>query len=346
MSGKIPRTVLSDKDAILSQVISSELPKTQHRVCTWQIYQNALKHLNQVVAGSDSFSSDLCGCFLHSDEEDFVNSWKVMLDAYSLWENEWLHGVFEERVKWALPYSKHIFSADIETTFLSECSIASLKKYVKHESHILQFVKHFGRVVSEIYTPIILKAFHQEYENSLNIVINQCMDAMSSVEYKVSTYGEVRHYTVLYSLEDDLVACNCSEVLRNLLWLITFFLDKFLETLLLAMILGGGGGGGIEMVPCFWFEMLLPSTAVCSCTAGGYTTLKSKSGKGRALKQRLQLSFLNSFPAFSYKKNQSLCPFRTGTGTTDATIIRKDVKLALTSQPLMSFAASSAPLLH
>ncbi|KAI3452515.1 hypothetical protein Pfo_009179 [Paulownia fortunei] len=240
MSGKTPKTVLSDKDAVISEAIVSEVPETHHRLCTWQIYQNALKHLSQVVVSSDSFSSDLCGCFFNLDEEDFVNSWKVMLDTYGLWENEWLHGIFEEREKWALPYIKHIFAADIETALLSEGSITSLKKYLKPESQVLQFVKHFGRVVNdwrykeleanydmgqhmprlmgdvimlrqvrEIYTPIVFKAFHQEYENCLDIVINQCIDTVSSVEYKVSTYGQVRQYTVLYSSEDDSVACSC-----------------------------------------------------------------------------------------------------------------------------------------
>lgn len=65
-----------------------------------------------------------------------------------------------------------------------------------------------------------------------------------------------------------------SEVLRNLLWLRTVFFDKFLETLFLAKLAGGGGGGGIEMVPCFLFETLLPSAAVCGCAAGGYTMQK------------------------------------------------------------------------
>lgn len=240
MSGKTPKTILSDKDAVISEAIVSELPETNHTLCTWQIYQNVLKHLSQVALSSDSFSSDLCVCFLNLDEEDFVNSWKIMLDTYGLWDNEWLHGVFEEREKWALPYGKHIFSADIENALLSDGSITSLKKYIKHESHVLQFVKHFGRVVNdwrykeleatydmgqhmprlmgdvimlkqvrEVYTPIIFKTFHQEYENSLNIVINQCIDAVSSAEYKVNTYGQVRHYTVLYSSEDDSVACSC-----------------------------------------------------------------------------------------------------------------------------------------
>ncbi|KAG8384916.1 hypothetical protein BUALT_Bualt04G0167900 [Buddleja alternifolia] len=240
MSGKTPKTILSEKDAVISEAIVSELPETHYRLCTWQVYQNALKHLNHVVVSSDSFSSDLCGCIFNPYEEEFINSWKVMLDAYGLWENEWLHETFELREKWALPYSKHIFSADIETALISEDSITSLKKHLKPESHVLQFVKHFGRVanewrykeleanydmgqqmprlmgdvimlkqVREVYTPIIFKTFHQEYENSLNIVINQCINNVSSVEYKVSTYGQVHQYTVLYSSEDDSVACSC-----------------------------------------------------------------------------------------------------------------------------------------
>ncbi|KAK4417848.1 protein FAR1-RELATED SEQUENCE 5 [Sesamum alatum] len=149
MSGKTPKTIVSDKDAVISEAIISELPETHHRLCTWQIYQNALRHLSQVVANSDSFSSDLCGCIFNPDEEDFVNSWKVLLDTYGLWGNEWLHGIFEEREKWALPYGKHIFSADIETALLSEDSITSLKKYLKPESHVLQFIKHIGKVVND-----------------------------------------------------------------------------------------------------------------------------------------------------------------------------------------------------
>ncbi|KAK4392918.1 protein FAR1-RELATED SEQUENCE 5 [Sesamum angolense] len=246
MSGKTPKTIVSDKDAVISEAIISELPETHHRLCTWQIYQSALKHLNQVVVNSDSFSSDLCGCIFNPDEEDFVNSWKVLLDTYGLWGNEWLHGIFEEREKWALPYRKHIFSADIDTALLSEDSITSLKKYLKPESHVLQFIKHIGKVVNdwrykeleanydmgqhmprlmgdvimlkqvrEVYTPVIFKTFHQEYENCLNIVINQCIDTVSSVEYKVSTYGQVCQYTVLYSSEDDSVACSCLKFHNN-----------------------------------------------------------------------------------------------------------------------------------
>ncbi|XP_022895081.1 protein FAR1-RELATED SEQUENCE 7-like [Olea europaea var. sylvestris] len=241
MTGKKPKTILSDEDAAISEAIISELPETNRRYCVWHSYQNALEHLREVTVRSDSFVNDLCSCIFNQDEEeDFVNSWKVMLDAYGLWENKWLHEKFEEREKWALPYGKHIFSADIETSRLSEDSITTLEKYLKPESHVLQFFKHFGRMVNDwrfreleanydmsqhmprllgdvvmlkqardVYTPNIFELFQQEYENCLNLVINQCADTASSSEYQVSTYGQLRQYTVIYCSEDDSVACSC-----------------------------------------------------------------------------------------------------------------------------------------
>lgn len=240
VSGKMPKTILSDKDPFISEAIVSELPQTQHKICTWQIFHHALRYLGPLTGSSDSLSTDLCSCIFIREEEDFVNSWKSMLDRYGLWDNEWLCAVFEEREKWALPYAKHVFSADLETVLLSEDSITSLKKYLKHESHVHQFLKYFGRAVNdlrykeleanydmgqymprligdaimlkqarEVYTPVIFKMFQQEYENYLNIVIDQYVDNASSFEYKVSTYGQIRQHTVIYSSQDDSVSCSC-----------------------------------------------------------------------------------------------------------------------------------------
>ncbi|CAI9777295.1 unnamed protein product [Fraxinus pennsylvanica] len=90
-----------------AESIRQYFQKTSHRYCVWHSYQNALEHLREVAVRSDSFVNDLCSCIFNQDEEeDFVNSWKVMLDTYGLWENKWLHEKFEEREKWALPYAR------------------------------------------------------------------------------------------------------------------------------------------------------------------------------------------------------------------------------------------------
>lgn len=242
MSGKKPKTILTDQDAVLAEAINSALPETHHQICVWHVYQKALKQLNHLFVGSDSFVNDLCSCFFgHEEEEDFINAWKVMLDVYGLWENDWLNEIFNDREKWAIAYRRHIFCADIRTAQLSECFTANLRKHLKFDSDVISFFKHLAKMVNdwhykeleanydmsqhmprligdviilkharEVYTPKIFELFQQEYEKSLNIVVNQCTErALLVFEYKVSIYGQLREYAVIYNLSDETVVCNC-----------------------------------------------------------------------------------------------------------------------------------------
>ncbi|KAK9271714.1 hypothetical protein L1049_002077 [Liquidambar formosana] len=241
MSGKKPKTILTDQDAILAEAIDLVLPEAHHRICVWHVYQNALNHLGHIFEGSSSFANDLSSCiFDHEEEEDFINAWKVMLDIYGLWENEWLHEIFKDREKWATAYERHIFCADIKNTLLCESFHANLRKYLKSDLNVLQFLKHLGKVVNDwhykelevnydmgqhmpklmgdvillkrardVYTPKIFELFQQEYEKCLNVVVNQCTEKGSLFEYKVSIYGQVREYTVIYNSSDNTVVCSC-----------------------------------------------------------------------------------------------------------------------------------------
>lgn len=242
VSGKKPKTILTDEDATMAEAISSVFPEAHHRLCAWHVYQNTFKHLSDVIVGLDSFANDLSSCiFNHDEEQDFVDAWKAMLDMYGLWENEWLNDIFKEREKWALPYGRHIFCADIKSAQLSECfSTTSLRKYLKSDLDVRTFFKHFGRVVSDwrykeieanydmsqrrprlmgdvillkhardLYTPTIFESFQQEYENCLNAVVNQCTEIKSLVEYKVSVYGQVLEHTIIFNSSEDSVVCNC-----------------------------------------------------------------------------------------------------------------------------------------
>ncbi|XP_031265054.1 protein FAR1-RELATED SEQUENCE 7-like [Pistacia vera] len=241
MSRKRPKTILTDQDAVLAEAIAFALPGTLHRICVWHMYQKALKQLHHMFVSSDCFKNDLCSCFFdHEEEEDFIHAWKVMLDVYGLWENEWLNEIFKDREKWATAYRRHIFCADIRRAQLCECFTANLRKYLKSDSDVLLFFKQLGKMVNDwhykeleanydmnqqmpklmgdvillkhardVYTPKIFELFQQEYEACLNIVINQCTGSGSLFEYKVSFYGQLREYTVIYNLSDETVMCSC-----------------------------------------------------------------------------------------------------------------------------------------
>ncbi|KAF2316523.1 hypothetical protein GH714_041864 [Hevea brasiliensis] len=243
MSGKKPKTILTDQDAVLAEAIDSVFPDIHHRICVWHVYQHALKQLNHMFVGSGSFINDLSSCFFeHEEDEPFINAWNGMLDAYGLWENEWLHQMFKEREKWAIAYGRHIFCADIRSVQLCEGFTASLRKYLKFDFDVLSFFKHLGKILNDwhykeleanydmsqllailmgdvillkqardIYTPKIFELLQQEYETSLNIVINRCTENGSMFEYKVSIYGQQKEYTVSFNSSEEIVACECKK---------------------------------------------------------------------------------------------------------------------------------------
>ncbi|XP_007031717.2 PREDICTED: protein FAR1-RELATED SEQUENCE 7 [Theobroma cacao] len=240
MSGKNPKTILTDEDAVVSEAVNSIFPEIHQRMCVWHVYQSALKQLGDKFVGP-SFVNDLSSCFFnHEEEEDFIAAWNIMLDVHGLWENDWLNKIFETREQWAIAYKRHIFCADINSVQLHESFIVNLKKYLKPESDVLSFFKHLGKVVNDwhykeleanydmsqnmprlmgdvillkhardAYTPRIFELFQQEYEMCLNIVINQCIESETAFEYKGSIYGQPREYAISYNLADNTVFCSC-----------------------------------------------------------------------------------------------------------------------------------------
>ncbi|XP_020238083.1 protein FAR1-RELATED SEQUENCE 5 [Cajanus cajan] len=241
MSGSKPKTILTGQDVITAEAINSMLPQTNHRVCVWHVYQDALKQLSHVSVGSGSFVNDLRSCFFdHEEEEDFVNAWNAILDKYDLWENEWLQQIYESRDRWAIAYGRQIFCADIVSMLLRENLTGNLKKYLKLDSDILPLFKYLGKVVSDWhykeleanydmnqhmpplmgdiitlkharapYTPKIFELFQKEYEACLNLVVNHCTESGSLYNYKVSIYEQVREYTVTFDSSNETISCSC-----------------------------------------------------------------------------------------------------------------------------------------
>ncbi|KAA8533760.1 hypothetical protein F0562_031277 [Nyssa sinensis] len=205
MSGKKPKAILTDQDATIIEAIDSVLSETNHRICAWQMYQNALKHLSHVIKDADSFANDLRNCiFHHDDEENFIHAWDAMLDKFSLRQNEWLRWMLREKEKWALAYGRNTFFEDMKGTHLGENLSNNLRNCLYSDLDVLQFFKHFEDVVNEqrykeleasydmgrctprlmgnvvllkhasdIYTPKAFEEFQREYEKCLNVVVNQ-----------------------------------------------------------------------------------------------------------------------------------------------------------------------------
>ncbi|XP_061358804.1 protein FAR1-RELATED SEQUENCE 5-like [Gastrolobium bilobum] len=241
MSGRKPKTILTDQDAITAEAINSILPQTNHRVCVWHVYQETLKQLSHLSVGSGSLLNDLSSCFFyHEEEEDFVNAWNALLDMYDLWENEWLRQIYESRDQWAIAYRRHIFCADMASMLLRENLTGNLKKHLKNDSDVLPFFKHLGKVltdwhykeleanydmsqrmpalmgdiitlkhVRDPYTPKIFELFQKEYEACLNLVVKHCTERGSLYSYTISVYEQIREYSVTFDSSNGTISCCC-----------------------------------------------------------------------------------------------------------------------------------------
>ncbi|XP_031275813.1 protein FAR1-RELATED SEQUENCE 5-like [Pistacia vera] len=241
MSGKKPKIILTDQDAAVVEAINSVLPEIDHRICLWQMYQNALKHLSLVLKDTQSFTSDFRSCIYdQKDEQGFIQSWAALLENYGLQQNDWLKWMFREREKWAVVYGRNGFFLDLKCRHLVESLSNNFNNYLSSDQGMLQFFKHFERVVdeqrykeikaneemyrcmprlmanvillkhaSEVYTPKAFEVFQREYEKCLNVVVNQSSQKGLLSEYEVNTFGQSREYRVTFNSSDNIVACNC-----------------------------------------------------------------------------------------------------------------------------------------
>ncbi|XP_010941615.1 protein FAR1-RELATED SEQUENCE 7 [Elaeis guineensis] len=245
MSGKQPKTILTDRCAVISDAIAAVWPGTTHHFCGWQIYQNAVKHLARVFEGSENFAHDFSRCIYDfEDEEEFLAAWNSMLEKYNLKDNEWLTKLYEEREKWALAYSRHVFCADIKGTLREETLSNVLKEYLNSEKDLSLFFKLYEMLVEErryaevqadyhanqgtpripplrllwqaanAYTPAVFEMFRREFELFMDCMVYSCGEVGTLSDYEATVKDKTKEYFLRFDSSDGSVICSCRKFER------------------------------------------------------------------------------------------------------------------------------------
>ncbi|CAL5426431.1 unnamed protein product [Camellia sinensis] len=241
MSNKHPYTIFTDQDATMARAISFVMPNTYHRLCTWHIKQNALKHVNSIFKGPGGVSGVL-EKFMNDYEgvEEFLTAWKAMLDEYGVYNNTWLRSIFELKEKWVRAYVKWGWSAGMKSTQLSESLNADLKDCLRSDHNLVQFFTHFERMLNEnrykeceseyalsyklsdiikvpvqmliqagtIYTRAIFEEFQDQYVGALELCITNRAQGVNCLFYTVTAYKHVRIHQVWMD-RNGYVTCCC-----------------------------------------------------------------------------------------------------------------------------------------
>ncbi|CAL5370909.1 unnamed protein product [Camellia sinensis] len=245
MSSKAPKTIFTDQDAAMAKAIPVVMPNTTHRLCTWHLMQNALRHANSIFKDKatvkDKGIKSVLSTFMYDieDEEEFTLKWEEMLDKYEVRDNHWLKLTFGVKEKWGWPYVRNAWGASMSSTQLSESFNAFLKDFIQSDHNLMQFFMHFDRVLSEkrykelqaeyalcqklprvnikvkimeqaadVYTNKIFEEFQDEYVKSLEVNIEEIENDGDSTVYTVLDSDGIKVRKVRQEC-DDLVSCSC-----------------------------------------------------------------------------------------------------------------------------------------
>ncbi|XP_024178689.1 protein FAR1-RELATED SEQUENCE 5-like [Rosa chinensis] len=212
MSGKQPKTILTDQSAAIASAIAEVFPVTYHRLCIWHIYQNAAKRLSHVFHGSQQFAHDFGKCvYDYEDEDDWLLAWNNMLEKHNLKEDKWLKNLFDVREKWALPsYDLLCFFEHYERVLADrryEELIADFK--MMQTSPVLSANVEMLQHAEEVYTPEAFRLFQQQYTSIGDYVANKVSKSEMQYEYKVSYRGVAREHLVKFDASMQTITCSC-----------------------------------------------------------------------------------------------------------------------------------------
>ncbi|KAL5723738.1 hypothetical protein ACHQM5_007099 [Ranunculus cassubicifolius] len=241
MSGKKPKTILTDQCPEIAKAVSLVLPETRHRLCLWQIFQNGVKHLSQLYWNPD-FRQVFKRClYNYETEEEFLSGWEKMLQNYKLVKNRWLLDLFKVRQDWALVYGRDTFCADMTSPHRGKSINRFLKNFVKRKYSVAIFLSCYESAIAskrhkeldeecesmkrtpdlivptpmlkqaaEKYTRAVYDMFETEYKEHLMCKIEDCGVNGMICKFEITQEGHAKG-CVTIDPSSCQVVCSCKK---------------------------------------------------------------------------------------------------------------------------------------
>lgn len=101
MSHKNPRSVITDGDAAMRKAIKNVMSRTDHRLCSWHIEQNMIRHLrNPMLRDFRKLIYRKMGVY------EFERSWARFKEKYEITEQvAWMSRMYKLRKRWSAAYT-------------------------------------------------------------------------------------------------------------------------------------------------------------------------------------------------------------------------------------------------
>ncbi|XP_073224905.1 protein FAR1-RELATED SEQUENCE 5-like [Cicer arietinum] len=238
---KKPKTVFTDQNQAMARALAEVMPETHHGLCTWHLLQNGIKHLGNLMKGGSYLLRDFKKCMYDIDvEADFETAWTNLINQYDVHENNWIKSVYAIKKKWAVCYMKKAFTLGMRSTQLSESLNAHFKSGMKPNMDIIQFFKHFERVVEEkrsnklsyeyesshklarlryelspiliqmgkVYTHVVCELFQNEFKLFLALSILERNESHSLCDYIITMVNNEGFWRVSFDRASTSITCT------------------------------------------------------------------------------------------------------------------------------------------
>ncbi|KAF3677104.1 putative E3 ubiquitin-protein ligase-like [Capsicum annuum] len=164
MFGVTPRTIITDQDAAITNVVARVFPNSAYHFCMWHITKKIPEHLIHVYHQYGDFSSKFSWC-IHgtTTPEEFEIMWSEIMKMYDLEENNWLKRIYVICEKWIPAYVHTTFCAGMSTSQRSESMNKFFKDYLNSSTPVSVFVLQYDKAIDARYDKVRENDYKTKY---------------------------------------------------------------------------------------------------------------------------------------------------------------------------------------
>ncbi|XP_021751731.1 protein FAR-RED IMPAIRED RESPONSE 1-like [Chenopodium quinoa] len=149
MENRAPVAILTDQAALMRNAVAQTMPTARHRWCIWYIVKKFSEKLGK-CKGFKDFKSPLKAIIYESfTVEEFDRRWCECMKKFSLEDNEWLVGLYEERHMWIPAFMREYFWVRMKTTQRVESINNFFDGFVNRKMKLCEFPMRYTRAMTK-----------------------------------------------------------------------------------------------------------------------------------------------------------------------------------------------------
>jgi zinc finger SWIM domain-containing protein 3 len=147
MGQKHPTSAITDGDHAMARAISSTWPNTDHRLCSWHIEENMVKHLRKEKR--KRFRKLI---YFPWDVDEFERHWIIYKEKFNVSaegdKDSWVLSMYDLRHKWSKSFTKGRYFIGMQSNQRSESLNSRLHVHLNMKMTLTDLVQHVEHCVS------------------------------------------------------------------------------------------------------------------------------------------------------------------------------------------------------